>query len=94
METTSCLLTWIIFSPLIFALVAFFTPTAFENKLRTLTLIQTLISAVLGIVLYFNFDGVESGPQLVHLVSWMPDWGINYLVSIDCLCRADCLTQI
>lgn len=83
METTSCLLTWIIFSPLIFALVAFFTPTAFENKLRTLTLIQTLISAVLGIVLYFNFDGIESGPQLVHLVSWMPDWGINYLVSID-----------
>ena len=83
MDTTSCLLTWIIFSPLLFALVALLTPSAFEGKLRTLTLIQTLVSAVLGIVLYWNFDGSLAGPQMAHLVVWLPDWGINYLVSID-----------
>ena len=83
METTSCLLTWIIFTPMLFALVAFLTPSAFEGKLRTITLIQTLFSAVLAIVLYFNFDGSLAGPQMAHLVAWLPEWGINYLVSID-----------
>lgn len=83
METTSCLLTWIIFTPLLFALVALLTPSAFEGKLRTLTLIQTLVGAVLGIVLYCNFDGNQAGPQMGHLVAWLPDWGLNYLVSID-----------
>ena len=83
METTSCLLTWIIFTPLAFALLALITPSALEGKLRTLTLIQTLVSAVLGIFLYWNFDGGQSGPQMAHLVAWLPDWGINYLVSID-----------
>lgn len=83
METTSCLLTWIIFSPLLFALLAFLTPSAFEGKLRTLTLVQTLFGAVLATVLYFNFDGNQAGPQMAHLVAWLPEWGINYLVSID-----------
>lgn len=83
METTSCLLTWIIFSPVLFALVAFLTPSAFEGKLRTLTLIQTLVGAVLATVMYWNFDGSVAGPQLTHLVQWLPEWGINYLVSID-----------
>ncbi len=83
METTSYLLSWIIFSPLVFALFAMFTPSSFEGKLRLLTLIQTLFGAILATILYFNFDGNLSGPQLVHLVSWLPDWGINYFVSID-----------
>lgn len=83
METTSCLLSWIIFSPMLFALVAFLTPSAFENKLRTITLIQTLFSAFLGIVLYCNFDGAQHGPQMAHLVAWLPEWGLNYFVSID-----------
>jgi NADH-quinone oxidoreductase subunit M len=83
METTSCLLTWIIFTPMLFALVALLTPSAFEGKLRTLTLIQTLVGAVLGIILYCNFDGAQAGPQMSHLVAWLPQWGINYLVSID-----------
>lgn len=77
------LLTWIIFTPMVFALLALIAPHHYEGKLRTLTLIQSLVSAVLATVLYLNFDGVSDQPQFVHLVSWLPDWGINYLVSID-----------
>jgi len=33
--------------------------------------------------MYFNFDGSVSGPQLVHMFSWLPEWGINYFVSVD-----------
>ena len=83
METTSYLLSWIIFSPLLFALVAFLTPSAFEGKLRTITLIQTLVGAVLATVLYCNFDGNLPVAQMTHAVPWLPEWGINYLVSID-----------
>lgn len=83
METTSCLLTWIIFSPMLFALVAFLTPSAFESKLRIMTLIQTLFSAILGIILYCNFQGTQAGPQMAHLVAWLPEWGLNYFVSVD-----------
>lgn len=83
METTSSLLTWIIFSPLLFALVAFLIPSAFEGKLRALTLVQTIFSAILAVVMYSKFDGSLATPQLSHLVPWLPDWGINYLVAID-----------
>ncbi len=83
METTSYLLSWLIFSPLIFAVVALITGESFEGKLRQLTLFQTLFGAILATVIYFNFDGNIAGPQLVHMVSWLPDWGINYFVSLD-----------
>ena len=83
METTSTLLSWIIFVPLIFGLVTFLTPTAFEGKFRTIVLIQTLVNAFLATVLYFNFDGSLADPQFVHSLEWLPEWGINYLVSID-----------
>jgi NADH-quinone oxidoreductase subunit M len=83
MGTTSTLLTWMIFSPLLFALVAFLTPSAFEGKLRFLTLFQTIVSAILATVVYFNFDGSLASPQMTHYLAWLPEWGINYLVSID-----------
>lgn len=83
METSSTLLSWLIFSPLLFALVAFLSPSAFEGKLRKLTFIQTLVNALIATVVYFNFDGNSALPQLGHLVAWLPEWGINYLVSID-----------
>ncbi len=83
METTSTLLTWIIFTPLIFSFIALLFPTAFEGKLRTLTLIQTLASALLATVMYFQFDGSIATAQMQHFMSWLPDWGLNYIVSID-----------
>jgi len=81
METT--LLSWIIFSPMIFALVALLSPKSFEGSLRKLLLVQTLVGVLLSLVLYSQFDGNFSGPQLLHLVPWLPDWGLNYIVSID-----------
>ncbi len=83
MLTSSNLLTWIIFLPLLFALAIFLTPTAFEKKFRTVALVQTLFGALLAIIMYFNFDGTSAQPQLAHFVPWLPDWGINYFVAID-----------
>ncbi|HXH76336.1 MAG TPA: NADH-quinone oxidoreductase subunit M [Bacteriovoracaceae bacterium] len=83
MQTNSYLLTWIIFTPLLFAFVALLVPKSLEKHLRTFTLIQTLVSAVIATMMYMNFDGLSDSGQMVHLVPWLPQWGINYLVSID-----------
>jgi NADH-quinone oxidoreductase subunit M len=83
METTSTLLTWIIFTPVILGLVALLVPASCEPKLRKFALAQTLINAVLATAMYMGFNGSEAGYQLTHFVPWLPDWGINYIVGVD-----------
>lgn len=83
METTSTLLTWIIFLPLIFGLLVLFSPASFKDHLRKIALIQTLAGALLATVMYWNFDGAVAGLQLNHILPWLPDWGINYAVGVD-----------
>lgn len=83
METTSTILTWIIFSPLLFGLIVLFMPESMERNIRKVALLQTLFGVVLALVAYCNFNGALSTYQLIHSVSWLPDWGINYLVGID-----------
>jgi NADH-quinone oxidoreductase subunit M len=82
METSS-LLSWIIFTPLIFGFIVALMPKALEHTFRKVALVQTIVNALLATYLYVNFDGASSGPQFMHLVSWLPEWGINYFVSID-----------
>lgn len=83
METTSTLLTWIIFTPAILGVLALFSPQAFETKLRKFALIQTVINAVLATAMYLGFEGAEARFQFTHIVPWLPDWGVNYIVGID-----------
>lgn len=82
METSS-LLSWIIFTPLLFGLLIALMPSALEHTFRKIALVQTLVNAVLATYLYMNFDGSLAAPQFVQMINWLPDWGINYLVSID-----------
>ena len=77
---SSILLTLIIFTPLIFGLLVALLPSQLEAKFRQIALIQTIVNAVLATVLYMNFDGSSAAGQFNHLVSWLPDWGINYFV--------------
>lgn len=83
MHTFSTLLSWIIFTPLIFGAIIVLLPKHMEGKFRTIALVQTLFSALLAIVVYLGFNGNSASPQFVHLIEWMPDWGINYHLAID-----------
>lgn len=83
METTSTLLSWLIFSPLLFGLVALASPHSLRVHLRKLTLLQTFVSAGIATWVYIHFNGNSALPQLTHFLKWLPDWGINYFVSID-----------
>lgn len=80
---TSCLLSWIIFTPLLFGALLLFVPNAFEGHFRKVALVQTLVNAVLATYMYMNFKGAEAGPQFMQIIEWLPEWGINYIVSID-----------
>lgn len=82
MENSS-LLSWIIFTPLLFAAFVLFMPKHLEHKFRKVALIQTLVNALLATVMYAGFDGAVSGPQFMQVIPWLPEWGINYIVSID-----------
>ena len=79
----SCLLSWIIFTPLLFAFVVAVLPKHLEQNFRKIALVQTLVNALLATYLYANFDGASSAPQFMQIVQWLPEWGINYIVSID-----------
>lgn len=81
METS--LLTWIIFTPMIFGLLIALMPSSMENLFRKIALVQSLVNVVLAVVLYMNFDGNYAGAQFIHMLQWLPEWGINYFVSID-----------
>ncbi|MBL7664444.1 MAG: NADH-quinone oxidoreductase subunit M [Bacteriovoracaceae bacterium] len=83
MQTTSTLLSWLIFSPLIFAVIIPFLKTTSSCTLRWFALVQTIVNAVIASVIYSQFDGAISEAQLTHFLFWLPDWGINYHVALD-----------
>lgn len=83
MESSSTLLSWIIFSPLLFGIIIVLIPDSLEKNIRKVALIQTLMSAVLATCAYCEFNGALSTYQLVHTIPWLPEWGINYLVGVD-----------
>lgn len=68
---------------MIFGLILLLVPSALEHTFRKIALVQTLVNAVLATYLYMNFDGANAGAQFIQMVPWLPDWGINYFVSID-----------
>jgi NADH-quinone oxidoreductase subunit M len=80
---TSCLLSWIIFTPLIFGGIIALLPKSLEQIFRRIALVQTLTNALIATYLYVNFDGASGASQFIEVVSWLPDWGINYSVAID-----------
>lgn len=83
MTTETTLLSWIIFSPLLFGLAVAFIPASFEKHFRSLALVQSLVSAALATWMYARFDGAQAAPQLAHALAWLPDWGVNYLIAVD-----------
>ncbi len=83
METTSTLLSWIIFSPLLFGIIILLMPSSLEKYSRTVALVQTIFNSLLAVIMYMNFDGLSANYQMVHFIPWLPDWGINYVIGID-----------
>ncbi len=70
----------LIFSPLLIVPFISFFPERFS---RLIGLLGTLVSAVVGVLIYQNFDGGNSGYQMVEIYPWIPKFGIAYTVGLD-----------
>ena len=75
------ILSVLIFSPLVAAVIAAFLPP--ERALRWWTLLFTLALALFSLVLYFKFDPGTAKFQFVEQKPWVPWLKIQYVLGID-----------
>jgi NADH-quinone oxidoreductase subunit M len=87
------LLSWITFLPLATG-VALLVLSALAGTLgggsglptfvwRTVALASTLLTFLLSVQLFADFDPTRTGYQFVEHAAWIPDYGINYFLGID-----------
>lgn len=74
------LLTWLIFLPLIYGLIAWFSP---ENLVRPISLALSSIHFLLSLLILTQYDPSTPALQLADKMSWVPQFGINYHVAVD-----------
>ena len=74
-------LTFVIFAPLIGALVVALLPSRYA---RTLALAASLVTWLASLLLIIGFEPASARPfQFVEEVSWIPAFGIEYKIGID-----------
>ncbi|HLE09807.1 MAG: hypothetical protein A2504_11180 [Bdellovibrionales bacterium RIFOXYD12_FULL_39_22] len=82
-ENSSSLLSWIIFTPLLFGILLLCLPKKFEQYFRHLALVAGMANLLFAIKLWSNFDGAISTMQFVQSIPWIPKLGISYLLGVD-----------
>lgn len=80
---TDHLLTYILFSPVIVALVMVFLPSQEKSLLRWTAFIGSLIPLVLSLVLWFSFDKHMEGFQFQSQAVWYEAIKSSYHVGVD-----------
>jgi NADH-quinone oxidoreductase subunit M len=79
------LLTAVVFTPLVGALVIAFAPVRWA---RILALVTALVAWVISLWVTITFDAGTGGFQLVEELSWIPIFGIEYKLGVDGLSLA------
>jgi NADH-quinone oxidoreductase subunit M len=77
------LLSWVIFSPLVFAAALLVVPKSKEELLRRLALVGSLATFGLSLPLFWLYDPAASLWLKEPVVPWIAAWGVNYAVGID-----------
>src|SRR5512133_2165710 len=77
------LLTFILFTPTVAALVLLFLPKEEHNLIRWAALIASLIPLVLSILLWLRFNPGGTGFQFQEQVDWYPAINSSYHLGID-----------
>ncbi len=77
------LLSGIIFLPVIGALIILVIKRSNEVLVKTLALIVSLLTFLISLPLFFNFDKGFRGMQFVERYDWIPSWNIKYYLGVD-----------
>ncbi len=76
------ILSVVTFLPMAGAILLIFIHRKKENLHRTITLAVTIVTFIISLFLYFNFNSQTPDPQFVEKSVWL-GYGINYHVGID-----------
>lgn len=68
---------------LIGAAILYFVPVNNSSLIRQISLIVSVLVAVVGLYLVWNFDKSQSDLQFVETRNWISAFGINYSVGVD-----------
>ena len=79
--SSSHLLSWLIFIPLIGAALMFITPG--EENQRRLAFVVTTFNALLSLKLWNGFDASTAALQFGERFSWIPSLNIEYALGVD-----------
>ncbi|MBA4390897.1 MAG: NADH-quinone oxidoreductase subunit M [Syntrophus sp. (in: bacteria)] len=77
------ILSFLIFFPLLGALLLLFVDRKYSLFIKGFTLVFSLIELAFSIPLFFLFNDKAKTMQFVEKVGWFPEWGINYFLGID-----------
>jgi len=76
------ILSLVTFLPLLGAVLMIFLPKEKASLHRYFALAFALVTFVVSLVLYFQFDGAIADPQFVEKAGWL-GYGINYHLGVD-----------
>ncbi len=76
-------LSLIIFTPIVTALLLLLLPENKKAEVRVVSLAAATVALVLSIWVYFSYDISVAGYQFIEKYSWLPAMGISYHVGID-----------
>lgn len=79
----SYLLTYLLFTPVAGAIILLFLKKDNENVVRWFGFLISLLTFLISIVIYLNFDLTKSGFQFIHQFKWIEKLNISYKVGID-----------
>ena len=82
------ILSWLIFSPLIFSAILFLLPRGSDDLARWIGLAGSLLVFALSLVVFLDFRSAEPGYQFLVDREWLPIIGARYVLGIDEIGRA------
>ncbi len=77
------ILSAIVFTPLITALILFLIPGERKSEIRVTALAASIITFAMSIWVYFSYDTAVAGYQFIEKYTWLPSLGISYHVGVD-----------
>ena len=75
------MLDFLIFLPLLYALIVWFLPS--EKNVSSVSVFLFFLHGIYSLSLFSSFDPLSHEVQLVHQVPWISSFGIQYFIGID-----------
>ncbi len=77
------MLTWLVLSPLLAALVVAFLPTRRRELVLPVGILLSVVPLTLAGVVFYEFETAEAGFQFVQQAGWYRPWGIAWHLGVD-----------